>query len=121
MPKVTLRIADSKEQVREEEEGDKSRVKVFTDGSGYEGRVGAAAVLYQDGAVRSRKRMRLGSIQHHTVYEGEGVGMILGLELIREEQHTNGTIPMGVDSTSAITAMHAIKLGPGHYLWDLFH
>ena len=22
---------------------------------------------------------------------------------------------------SAITAMHSIKLGPGHYLWDLFH
>ena len=47
--------------------------------------MGAAAVLYQDGAVRSRRRMRLGSIWHHTIYEGEGVGMILGLELIREE------------------------------------
>jgi hypothetical protein len=28
---------------------------------------------------------------------------------------------MGVDNTSAITATHAIKPGPGHYLWDLFH
>jgi hypothetical protein len=47
--------------------------------------------------------------------------MILGLELIREERHANGTIPMGVDNTSAITATHSIKPGPGHYLWDLFH
>jgi len=58
---------------------------VYTDGSGYEGQVGVVAVLYQDGRIKSKRRMRLGSIQHHTVYEGEGVGMILGLELIREE------------------------------------
>ena len=65
--------------------------------------------------------MRLGSIQHHTVYEGEGVGMILGLELIREEWHANGMIPMGVNNMAAIVATHSIKPGPGHYLWDLFH
>jgi hypothetical protein len=47
--------------------------------------------------------------------------MILGLELIRGERHPNGMILVGVDNTSAITAMHSIKLGPGHYLWDLFH
>ena len=96
-------------------------MKVFTDGSGYKGQVGAAVVLYQDGVVRSRRRMKLGPMQHHTVYKGEGVGMVLGLELIREEQHSNGTIPMGINNMSAITAMHAIKPGPGHYLWDLFH
>ena len=83
--------------------------------------MGAAAVLYRDGVVRSRRRMRLGSMWHHTVYEGEGVGMVLGLELIREERHANGTIPMGINNMSAITAIHAIKLGLGHYLWDLFH
>jgi len=33
----------------------------------------------------------------------------------------NRTIPMGVDNTSAITATHSIKTGPGHHLWDLFH
>jgi len=65
--------------------------------------------------------MRLGPIQHHTIYKGEGVGMILGLELIREEQHANGTIPMGVNNTLAITMMHSIKPGLGHYPWNLFH
>jgi ribonuclease HI len=118
---VTLHIAESKEQAKEGEGADESWVKVFMDGSGYEGQVGAAAVLYQDGTVRSRRRMRLGSIRHHTIYEGEGVGMILGLELIREERHASGTILMGVDNTAAITATHSIKPGPGHYLWDLFH
>jgi ribonuclease HI len=114
-----IQITDNKEQAKEEE-ADGSQVKVYTDGSGYEGQVGAGAVLYQDGRIR-RRRMRLGSIRNHTVYEGEGVGMILGLELIREEQHATGMIPMGVDNTAAIIATHSIRPGPGHYLWDLFH
>jgi hypothetical protein len=59
---MTLHITESKEQVKEEDEADRLRVKVYTDGSEYEGQVGAVTVLYQDGAVRSRRRMRLGSI-----------------------------------------------------------
>jgi len=55
-------------------------------------------------------------MRHHTIYEGEGVGMVLGLELIREERHANGMIPMGINNTAAIIATHSIKLGPEHYL-----
>ena len=120
-PNLALQITDNKEEAKEEDREDRARVKVYTDGSGFEGQVGAAAVLYRDGMVKSRRRMRLGSIKHHTVYEGEGVGMILGLELIREEHRVRGMVPVGVDNTSAIIAMHSIKPGPGHYLWDLFH
>ena len=47
--------------------------------------------------------------------------MILGLELIREEVHVNGMVSMGTDNTAAITTMHAIKPGPSHHIWDLFH
>jgi hypothetical protein len=47
--------------------------------------------------------------------------MILGLELIMEEQHATGMIPMEVNNTAAIIATHSIRPGPGHYLWDLFH
>ena len=63
----------------------------------------------------------VGSLPDHTVYKGEGVGLILGLELIREEGQAEGMVSMGVDNTAAITAMHAIKPGPSHYLWDIFH
>ena len=118
---MTLHIVDSKKQAKEEEEADRLRVKVYVDGSGYKGQVRAVVVLYQDGEVRSRRRLRLGSMWHHTIYEGEVAGMILGLELIREEWYMNGMISMGVNSTSAITAMHLIKPGVRYYLWDLFH
>lgn len=53
--------------------------------------------------------------------KGEGVGMILGLELIREERQAKGMATMGVDNVAAIIATHAIKPGPGHHVQDLFH
>jgi hypothetical protein len=65
--------------------------------------------------------MRLRSMRHHTVYEGEGVGLILGLELIREERQVEGMVSMGIDNTAAISATLAIKPGPSHYIWDIFH
>ena len=92
-----------------------------TDGSGFEGRIGAALMLYRNGALKSRRRMLLGSVKNHTVYEGEGVGMILGLELIREEREVDGMVSMGIDNTAAIVATHAIKPGSSHHIWDLFH
>jgi ribonuclease HI len=120
-PDVAIRIAGSKELAKEEDLADKTPIKVYMDGSGFEGQIGAAAVLYRNGVLKSKRRMRLGAMKQHTVYEGEGVGMILGLELIREEQQVGGLVSMGIDNTAAITAMHSIKSGPSHYIWDLFH
>ena len=120
-PDVAIRIASSKELAKEEDVADATPIKVYTDGSGLEGKVGGAAVLYRNGVLKSKRRMLLGSVAHHTVYEGEGVGLILGLELIREEGQAEGMVSMGVDNTAAITATHAIKPGPSHYLWDIFH
>ena len=56
------------------------------DGSRVDGQIGAAAILYHDGVLRRKMRMRLGSEKHHMVFEGEGMGLILGIELIREEE-----------------------------------
>jgi ribonuclease HI len=120
-PNLAIRIADNREQAKREDKEEKGAVSVYTDGSGYEGQVGAAAVLYRNGVVKRKRRMRLGPMTQHTVYEGEGIGMILGLELIREENGVKGMVSMGVDNVSAITATHSIKPGPGHHIWDTFH
>ena len=120
-PDVAIRVAEGKEAAKEEDRLDMTTVKVYTDGSGYEGQIGAAAVLYRNGVLKGRRRMRLGSMKHHTVYEGKGVGMILGLELIREERVVEGMVSMGIDNTAAISATQAIKPGPSQYLWDIFH
>jgi hypothetical protein len=119
-PNMTLRIAESKEQAKEEEGADESRMKVFTDGSGYEGQVGAAAVLYRDGVVRGRRRMRLGSLRHHTVYEGEGVGMILGLDSGADQRRatckrddTDGSRQHGSHHCNALNQTRAGTLSVG--------
>ena len=121
-PNLAIRVADTKERAKQEDEVDRARVKVYSDGSGLEGQIGAAVVLYRDGELRAVKRYKLGSEKHHTVYEGEGIGMLLGMELLREERdEVGGMVPLGVDSQAAIVAMSKIKLAPSHYIWDAFH
>ena len=110
-PGVAIRIAGNKERAKEEDSGDRSHIKVYMDGSGVEGQIGAAAVLYCDGILRRKRRMRVGSVKHHMVFEGEGIGMILGLELIREEEVVEGMIPIGIDNTTAISATYATTYG----------
>ena len=99
---------------------DMSRIKVYTDGSSIEGQIGVVAVLYWDGVLKRKKRLRLGLMKHHTVYKGEGIGLLLGLELIREEEDVEGLI-IGINNTAAIKVIHTIKPCPSHYIWDLFH
>ena len=114
-PNLAIRVADTKQRAKEEDERDGARVRVYSDGSGLEGAIGAAAVLY-------RKGYRLGTDKHHTVYKGEGIGMLLGMELLREERGmVDGMVPLGVDSQAAIAATGKIKPAPSHYIWDAFH
>ena len=48
-PRVAIRIAGDKEKAQEEDRADHASIKVYTDGSGIKGQIGAAAMLYQDG------------------------------------------------------------------------
>ena len=69
-PDMAIRIASNKEKAKEEDSKDRARTKVYMDGSGIGGQIGAAAVLYQDGVLKRSRRMRLGTSKHHTVFEG---------------------------------------------------
>ena len=120
-PRVAIRIAGDREKAREEDITDHASIKVYTDGSGIEGKIGAAAMLYHDGVLVKKRRMRLESVKHHTVFEGEGVGLILGLELIREEEMAEGIVLIGINNMVTISAAHAIKPSSSHYIWDIFH
>ena len=93
---------------------------LYSDGSGFEGSIGGAAVLKRGGRTKKTLKFHLGSDKKHTVYEGEEVGMILAAELIRNE-HQARKISLGVDSKAAIQAARSSKTAPGHYLMDLFH
>ena len=92
-------------------------VNVFTDGSGMEGKVGAGAVLYRNGRLKTKLRHQLGSIRHHTVYEGEGVGVLLGIRMISNEWGIRSA-NIYIDNQASITAISLTKPNPGHYIFD---
>ncbi|KAJ6480214.1 hypothetical protein C8R45DRAFT_832094, partial [Mycena sanguinolenta] len=83
------------------------RWKVYTDRSGIDGMIGAAAVLYL--------------ATDHMVYEGEGVGISLGLGLLWAERELKGEVTIMVDSQAAIKAMVNFMTTPSHYIWDNIH
>jgi len=119
-PDLTTRIAPDTETAKREDSEDQTRLQVYTDGSGYKEKIGAAAILYRGGKRISTLRYRLGNATEHTVYEGEIVGMILGLALISKEAQVT-EVSMGVDNQAAIRATGGRKPTPSHYLMDRFH
>jgi len=63
-PKVTANIAANVDKAIESLEHDRSDIKVFTDGLGMEGKIGAAAVLYRNGRMKTKLWYKLGLQQH---------------------------------------------------------
>lgn len=109
---------------RESSSARENRWRVYTDGSGVEGYIGAAAVLMKGRETVATLRYRLGRITRHTVYEGEGVGILLGLELVRTKlvsRRARDSVTFGADNQAAITATRLIKAAPSHYIWDLIN
>ena len=97
-------------------------VRVYSDGSGFEGGIGAAAVLYINERLVKTLRVYLGTAMEHTVYEAEGVGLVMGLHLLKglSRQLTEPTV-IGTDSQAALLALGNQKLHSGQYILDAIH
>lgn len=99
---------------------------MYTDGSDIDGGVGAAAAIYVPG--RSRVKMlhfHLGPSTRHTVYEAELVGLLLGIELLRQEStksvYIQQAASIAVDNQSTVQASTGFSSQPGHYLLTELH
>jgi len=119
-PGFATRIAGSKEAAEAEDRGDRAAVQIYTDGSGLGGKIGASAVLIRRGVEKRQLRYCLGTMRRHTVYEGECVGLVLAMELLRRERDVE-EVSICVDSQAAIMAAASNKRGPGHHILDEFH
>lgn len=95
-------------------------MRVYSDVLAIDGGVGGAAVLMKNDEIVRERRFHLGSDREHTGYECELVGMILAIEMLREEGG-RGTMSLGGDNQAAISATKAFISKPGHYLMDKFH
>jgi len=60
VPDFATRIADTKDAAVEEDKGDRADIRIYTDGSGSGGKIGASAVLYRDGEEKRQMRYCLG-------------------------------------------------------------
>lgn len=121
-PDTETHIADKPERAADEDLSAEEDIRAYSDGSSIEGGVGAAAVIMRGEEVIKSRRFYLGKDTEHTVYEGELVGMILAVQLLKEEGgERGGTMSLGVDNQAAIRATSAFRSQPGHYLMDMFH
>jgi ribonuclease HI len=118
-PGFKIRIAASREDAIRMDEEDAAAIQVYTDGSGKDGMVGAAAVLYKNGQRRSAIRYRLGTEDQHTVPEAEGIALVLGLELVRAEAHVR-RVSLAADNLGAVSRSGMARASPTQYLWEIF-
>jgi hypothetical protein len=81
----TTHIAKSKEEAVEEHEQLEDRIQIFSDGSGFKGKFGAAAILFHAGKSPRTLRYHLGMDKEHTVFEAKEVGLTLAARLISTE------------------------------------
>ena len=75
-------IASSREESKEDDAEDSMTFKVYMDRSGQDGMVGAAAVLYKGNTITRTLQYHLGSLEQHTTFKTELIGILLSLWLI---------------------------------------
>ena len=102
--KIPLRIsiAKDKEKSKEEDANATETVKVYTDGSKIDGKIGAAAVLLRPGQRPRTIHFHLGKETKHTMKEAELVGVLMGLHLIKTEKAGKVSFALGTDDRKAI-------------------
>ena len=112
-------IADSKEESSKDEAKDDSDIKIYMDGSGFKGNVGAAVVMYRKGSEEPEKVLcfHLGFLKRHTMFEGEVVGSMLAAWMLQGRPEVGQSkITSYTDSQAFIKATGPRKSGPGQYL-----
>ena len=111
-----ISIPSDKETSKRLEANANETIRVFTDGSMHNDKVGAAAVLYRNGRPTRTLRLHMGPASQHTVYEAEMVGLLLGIHLIKTEPRSRTSCILGADNQAAIQALRSELNKPGQHL-----
>jgi len=114
----TISIPDSKDASVDEEAHATENIKVYSDGSAQDGKVGAAAILIKPGEPTRTLHLHLGPSTQHTVHEAELVGLLMGLHLIKTDKKGKTSYSLGADNQAALSALTAVKSAPGQYIAD---
>ncbi|PPQ81181.1 hypothetical protein CVT24_009472 [Panaeolus cyanescens] len=118
--RVELEATEGREETVRREEGRRAGERdIYTDGSLTEHGVAGAAVWMKRGIERGRKATRIGDADENTVYEGELMGLILGME-IACEKGLKGTIHIGLDNQAVLATIRTRRANHAQQLWKKF-
>ena len=112
----TISIASSKEASKAEDRHAQETIRIYTDRSSHNGKVGAAAILIQPNGPHKTLHYHLGPDKEHTVHEAELIGILLALHMILTERHRNCTIAIGTDNQAALEAFNSNLRGPAQHV-----
>ncbi|KAF9644658.1 hypothetical protein BDM02DRAFT_3131628 [Thelephora ganbajun] len=95
-------------------------IAVCTDGSGYDKKVGAAAVIVKNVVVKKSLLCHLGAETEHTVYKAGEMAVTLALHTLRGMKEPV-RVAIGMDNQPIFLEMGNQGSEPGHRLMDKIH
>ena len=104
----------SKEASIIEDRNAQDQIRVYFDGSAYEGKVGAATILTQTGKPNRTLHYHLGPNSEHTVVEAELIDIVLAMHLLLTEKHRNVSCTISTDNHTALEAYNTNLRNPAH-------
>jgi ribonuclease HI len=116
--KIPLRIdiANDKAESKASSQRASEVVKVYTDGSVHDNKVGAAAILTRSGHQNHVLHYHLGRADQHNNYEAELSAILLGLHLIKTEKAGNTSFALGADNQAALKAIKSDLIQSGQHI-----
>jgi ribonuclease HI len=94
---------------------------IYTDGSGFEQGIGAAAIMTVNGTVTNTIKYYLGQDNAHTVYEAEALAVSLALHMLTNSKSKMSKVTIGMDNQAVLMGLRNQKSKPSHYLLDRIH
>ena len=91
-------------------------VRIYTDRSAHNGKVGTAAILMQPDKLHRILHYHLGSDKQHTVHEAENIGILLALHLILTKRSRNRTFVISTNNQVALEAFNSNLRSPAHHI-----
>ncbi|KAF5383227.1 hypothetical protein D9615_004786 [Tricholomella constricta] len=116
----TTDIAETREASLEDDKKDESSIKIYTDGSGYKGHAGAAAIMFINEGPPTKLQYYLGPLSRNTTFEAEAVGVSLGLQLLMEATLPR-TTTVALDNQGVIQSTAIYRQRQSHYHFDAIH
>ncbi|KAF5381383.1 hypothetical protein D9615_008435 [Tricholomella constricta] len=116
----TTQIAKTREASLQEDLDNRAHIKIYTDGWGYKGQAGAAAILIVNNKPPIKLQYHLGPLSRNTTFEAEAVGVALGMQLLIETALPRST-SLALDNQRVIQSLAIYRQRQSHYHFDAIH